>query len=130
MEGYIDTNEELPEVIAYFQIVIVGETYIPTWVSEQEEGVIVPVRKEFPIEGPNYVSGKRLSSHEPGYLEDGVILYKTDLIQSLRESGKLQAARWWEDNLNDSGIELCAYRKQSGRLISKEMKKRFFPDAV
>ena len=90
----------------------------PENIRKDWEGVVLPVRRPRPVEGPEPHFGRHVATRQPTFISDGVAVATSDALRALRLFGRREAAAWWEEFLaTRPATTALVFRTWEGRLL-------------
>ena len=93
-------------------------------------GVLLPVRRPRPVEGPETHVARDVRDRQVRVISDGVAVAPDDAVRALRLFGREDAAQWWASYLVDRPSTIAlAFRTLEGRLLPSSYALMRFPGA-
>jgi hypothetical protein len=120
------------EVQYWFEVTAVPEGGAPAEVRADWVGVVLPVRRPRPMEGPDAKVGRDVLDHtRRNVIPDGVVVEFADALELLRLFGREEAAAWWEGwSRARARTAPLVFRAWEGRLLPTGYVERRYPEVA
>jgi len=117
-------------IVYWFRIARVPVGGAPLAIRERWLGVVLPVRRPRPIEGPEHHLGRDVVDRRiVRAVADGVPVEPDDAMTALRFFGQEDAARWWEDLLHQRPLtSALLFRRAEGDLLPPSLAHLLHPE--
>lgn len=117
------------DIVYWFLVSSTPAGGAPEAIRAQWVGVVLPVRRPRPAEGPEPHVGRHIATRETTLISDGVAVATTDAVRSLRLFGRGEAAAWWEDFFETRpSTTALVFRAWEGRLLPPSYAALRFPE--
>jgi hypothetical protein len=118
-------------IVYWFQVTSTPAGGAPEEVREAWVGVLLPVRRPRPVEGPEAHVARDVRDRQVKLIKDGVAVAPDDAVKSLRLFGRADAAQWWETYfVQHTSTVALAFRTVEGRLLPPSYALMRFPELV
>lgn len=113
----------------WFLVMSTPDGGAPEAIREDWVGVVLPVRRPRPAEGPEPHVGRHVATRQTSLIADGVAVATRDAVRSLRLFGRGEAAAWWEDYfVTRPATTALVFRTWEGRLLPPSYVALRFPE--
>ena len=110
-----------PPIHYWFEITTTPLGGAPLDVRGQWIGVVLPVRRPRPAEGPEPWIGQEIDTYEIVAVDDGVVVESADAIRCLELFGRSDAATWWLELVRRHPAPALGFRWNEGRWLPSDL---------
>jgi hypothetical protein len=117
------------EIVYWFVVTSTPAGGAPDAIRDDWVGVVLPVRRPRPVEGPEPHVGRHIATRQTTFITDGVAVATGDALLSLRLFGRIEAAVWWETFFATRPTTTAlVFRTWEGRLLPPSYAALRFPE--
>lgn len=117
------------EIVYWFRVTSTPVGGAPLAVRAQWVGVLLPVRRARPVEGPEPHLGLDVVDRRPRPIADGVAVARDDVVAALVHFERPEAAAWWAEFLHrNPRTSHLVFRRAEGDLLPPRLAAMLHPE--